>query len=170
MNMECSLKNSPTYVASMCSERLKIKMIIASNIEYMVVFLTITVMSNRRSFMIAIPIKAPKMAVSSMRVVSMTTYTMVFVSSGVLKNIVRIKKAITKRLIRVYKMWRRAKGDVSRRRALNKNQHENKIKTRPSTLKRRKITSGAPASLDNPTSFPRRELLSTTSILLAMPV
>ncbi len=132
MNMDCPPKNSPTYVASMCSERLKIKITSASSIEYMVVFLMITVMSNRRSFMMAIPIKAPKAALTSPRTGDASRVVSKLVGR---RDTVRKLREITRKLIKMYCMWCRARGDVSRRRARNSNQHADQIKAREMTRK-----------------------------------
>ena len=101
MNMECSPKNSPTYVASMCSERLKIKTTSASNSEYMVVFFMIKVMSSRCSFTMAIPTKAPKTAVASECITG--TIQPLTIRVGKRNNTSKIREIIRK-LIKIYSM------------------------------------------------------------------
>ena len=102
---------------------LKTKTIIARNIEYKVVFLMITVMSKSRYFMMAIPIKAPEVDVRSIPNgikyrLSTPQDTIIFTRA----------KEITKKLIRMYSMWRLFNSEVSRWRARNRNQHEDQIK------------------------------------------
>ena len=86
-----------------------------------------TVMSNKRSFIMAIPTKAPRAAVASECITGISQPLTIRVGR---RNIASKIIEITKKLTRMYSIWRRARVEVSRLRARNRNQHASQIKTR----------------------------------------